>query len=254
MRKTAFTLLLISGIFLLGSCKKSQPAEDKSKESEDKVYEVTKLEGEMPIDANWDKPQWAAVDAVTLEYYMGEKPEHIPSTQAKMLYDDENIYIIFSVDDQYVRGVNKGYQSPVCQDSCAEFFFTPGSDIKDGYFNMEMNCIGTFLLFHQIARGQDAKPLTDEECDQVEVASSLKEVPGDEIKEPTRWTVEYKMPISILENYANVAKPAPGVVWKANFYKCADLSSHPHWLTWNLVDNPTPDFHRPEFFGEIRFK
>ena len=38
---------------------------------------------------------------------------------------------------------------------------------------------------------------------------------------------------------------------RANFYKCADKSAHPHFLSWNPIDVPSPDFHRPEFFGEL---
>ena len=40
---------------------------------------------------------------------------------------------------------------------------------------------------------------------------------------------------------------------RANFYKCADKSAHPHFLAWNRVDTPAPDFHRPDFFGELTF-
>ncbi len=40
---------------------------------------------------------------------------------------------------------------------------------------------------------------------------------------------------------------------RANFYKCADLSAHPHFLSWNKVDVPTPNFHLPEFFGTLYF-
>ena len=40
---------------------------------------------------------------------------------------------------------------------------------------------------------------------------------------------------------------------RANFYKCADRTAHPHFLAWNRVDAPAPDFHRPDFFGELIF-
>ena len=40
---------------------------------------------------------------------------------------------------------------------------------------------------------------------------------------------------------------------RANFFKCADKAAHPHFLSWNPIDVPTPDFHRPDFFGELRF-
>ncbi|MEI3342563.1 MAG: carbohydrate-binding family 9-like protein [Coprobacter fastidiosus] len=40
----------------------------------------------------------------------------------------------------------------------------------------------------------------------------------------------------------------------ANFYKCADNSSLPHYLSWSPIETENPDFHRPEFFGEIYFR
>jgi len=39
----------------------------------------------------------------------------------------------------------------------------------------------------------------------------------------------------------------------ANFHKCADDTNAPHFLSWNPIDTPAPDFHRPEFFGELYF-
>ncbi len=41
------------------------------------------------------------------------------------------------------------------------------------------------------------------------------------------------------------------VVMAGNLNKCASATSAPHYLSWNPIDTPTPDFHRPEFFGKI---
>ncbi|MDR2968576.1 MAG: hypothetical protein LBV32_03105, partial [Tannerellaceae bacterium] len=38
---------------------------------------------------------------------------------------------------------------------------------------------------------------------------------------------------------------------KGNFYKCADGTKYPHYLSWSPVGTEHPDFHRPEYFGEI---
>ena len=38
---------------------------------------------------------------------------------------------------------------------------------------------------------------------------------------------------------------------RANFYKCGDCTAHPHFLSWSPIDTPNPDFHRPDFFGEL---
>ncbi|MDE6137165.1 MAG: hypothetical protein K2F97_06800, partial [Muribaculaceae bacterium] len=41
------------------------------------------------------------------------------------------------------------------------------------------------------------------------------------------------------------------VEMRGNFYKCASATSQPHYLSWNPIDTPEPDFHRPEFFGKL---
>jgi hypothetical protein len=43
-----------------------------------------------------------------------------------------------------------------------------------------------------------------------------------------------------------------GQTWRANLYKCADLSSHPHWGAWAEIGERL-DFHQPSRFGEIAF-
>lgn len=219
-----------------------------------RAYTTARLGGDMKIDADWNKPQWQAVQPIALDQCCGEKPVHFPHTQAKLMYDDENIYLIFKVDDQYVRCVREGHQSAVCRDSCVEFFFTPGADIGEGYFNIEINCGGTLLFHHQTARGVDEIYLPDADLDRLEIAHSLPASIPEEIMEPTTWTLECKVPLDILGRHVPLAKPAPGVVWRANLYKCADDTSHPHWLAWSLVDLPSPDFHRPEFFGTLVFE
>jgi hypothetical protein len=219
-----------------------------------KTYRAKQLTAPLTIDANWDKPQWNAVQPETLTLFMGEKPAHFPKTQFKVAYDANNVYVIFRVEDQYVRAVQQGYNSGVCRDSCVEFFFIPGTDIKQGYFNLETNCGGTILMYHQLARGANHKEFDPNDLDTIEIAHSQPTIVEPEIQKPTVWTLEYRMPVKILEKYAPLAKPRPGVTWKANFYKCGDQTSHPHWLTWSLVDLPQPDFHRPEFFGTLIFE
>ena len=75
-----------------------------------------------------------------------------------------------------------------------------------------------------------------------------------EITTPTTWTIEYRVPVKILSRYSTkVNKPAPGVKWRANLYKCASSTSKPHWLTWSHVENEKVRFHAPEYFGTLEF-
>jgi hypothetical protein len=218
-------------------------------------YEVARVAEPIQIDANWDKPAWRGIKPLEVSLYMGEKPAHQPKVQAKLAYDAENVYAIFRVEDQYVRAVAPKHQGAVCRDSCVEFFFAPGMDVSKGYFNLEMNCGGTMLLNFQTIPRKNMVPLTEEELASIEVAATQPRIVDPEIAEPTIWTVEYRLPVRIMDKYLpSAAKPAPGVQWRANFFKCADATSHPHWLTWAKVNRPRPDFHVPEDFGVIVFE
>jgi hypothetical protein len=104
------------------------------------------------------------------------------------------------------------HQQDVWRDSCVEFFFTPGGDPTErGYFNLETNCAGVKLLGAHVAGGKDEK-LTAEDFASIVTASSLNGPIDSEIAEPTTWTLEYKIPLSLLEKFThwrpNRASPA----------------------------------------------
>lgn len=214
---------------------------------------VGRMKENATIDADWNKGAWKDVTPVTLEYYMGEEPAHQPKVQAKVAYDDQALYLIWKVEDRYVLAKRTKHQQDVYRDSCVEFFFTPGGDPAErGYFNLETNCAGVKLLGIHVG-GKDQKA-TAEDFASIVTASSLKGPIDTEIGEPTTWTLEYRIPFSLLEKYGPIERPKPGVTWRANFYKCADETSHPHWLTWSPVTNAKPSFHLPKYFGVVAFE
>ena len=217
------------------------------------IYRVNKLTEPMVIDCNWDKEPWKKVKPLEIQHYMGVKPQHRPRTQVRLLYDDEYIYVIFRVEDRFVKAIAKELHGPVWKDSCVEFFFTPGPDVKIGYFNLEANCGGTILFCYQSAQNQNQRFLDIFDCKRVEIVHSLPKLIYPEISGPVTWMLEYRIPIEILEKYCQVTKPVPGVTWRVNFYKCADAASHPHWLTWSPVAFDSPNFHLPEYFGTLEF-
>jgi len=109
------------------------------------------------------------------------------------------------------------------------------------------------MLLYRCEPGTDNVTVSDEDGATIAMAHSLPKIVEPEIAEPTIWTVEYHVPFELFAAYFQSETPRPGTQWRANFYKCGDRTSHPHWGSWAPVDTPRPSFHQPTFFQPIHF-
>ncbi len=216
------------------------------------TYKVKKFEGSMKIDADWDKAEWKKVKEIPIVNFMGQIPSFQPRVVAKMMYDSENVYLIYKVEDRHVRIQNTKFNSPVSTDACVEFFFSPDKDWPLRYFNLEINAGGTAVMaYHKDGQRTNIK---EEDFTAVEVAHTLPKKLDEEISERVTWYLEFKLPFALLAKYGNYTQPKKGVKWKANFYKTSSRSTNPHYITWSVVQNPVPQFHLPQYFGTLIFK
>ena len=239
----------ISMAFLLSACSTGRNAG-----ASEMSYVVKHASTPVRLDAGWNGGQWGNANVLELKNHMGSKPEHFPKTQAKLLYDDESLYLFFRVEDQYVRAVAEEINDVVCTDSCVEFFFSPDIEVESRYLNLEVNCGGTMLLQYN-DKGTGTQEFVEvADCRKLDIFHSLPRVVAEEIQEPTVWTLGCEVPFEVIARYTKIEKPHSGMKWKANFYKSAEKTSHPHWLTWSFVDNPGPHFHLPQYFGTLEFE
>lgn len=218
------------------------------------VYNIPERNKPVQVDANWDKPQWKNVKAVKIDNFMGNTPPFKPVVEAKMIYDKNNLYVIFRVQDRFVKCTHTKINDPVYNDACVEFFFSPDTTLPERYFNLEINCGGTPLMRYNIIPRKDFNTCDPEDMKQIEISHSLPTEIKNEITSTITWTVEYRLPLSILRKYSKITEPAKGVKWRANFYKTAEETSNPHYMTWSIIKNSVPDFHLPSYFGELIFK
>jgi hypothetical protein len=218
------------------------------------VYKVARLKTPIKIDGNWNKEQWQHVEPVMLQRHMGQVPPFVPVVEAKMMYDNQNIYVIFRVQDKFVQSTVTKYNGPVSENSCVEFFFSPDTMYPMHYFNLEVNAGGTPLIFYITKPWSGYKELEPDNIKKIEIAHSLPSVVDPEMQDPVTWTIEYRIPLDMLKQYADVTQPASGIKWKGNFYKTGSKTSNPNYMTWSFVDNEKPNFHLPQFFGTLIFQ
>lgn len=225
-----------------------------------KRYHVRQVSHTLaPDDFGWDGDAWKDIQELRIDSFHARTGTHRPDTRVKMVYDTSStLHLLYRVNDCYVRSVHTERQTFVYLDSCVEFFVWPQS--TTGYFNFEMNCGGTLLCKYYAdaigipaARQKASRYLETEFLDKVLVRSTMPPVVDPEIAEPTTYFVRLTMPLSVLEAKVSTLAPLAGQTWRANFFKCGDKTSHPHWGAWNPTGEAL-SFHQPTKFGELIFE
>ncbi len=219
-------------------------------------YVIHRAAAAPTFDADWNNPFWSTGETLEIKHFRPEGSDHRPPTFARLLYDANGIHGIFQAHDRYVRCVRTNYLDEVWKDSCVEFFAQPRED--RGYFNFEFNCGGAFLCNHILNPERTTDGFKEFTKVPAEIGRTIRVWPSlprrieQEITDPVVWTLRFFIPFSLFERCLGPLGDPAGQVWRGNFFKCADESSHPHWGSWMHVD--TFNFHRPGCFGRIRFE
>ena len=172
-----------------------------------------------------------------------------PIVRFSIGYTDHEIMLKYYITEDYFKAEKTESNQNVFEDSCVEFFMSPADD--GVYYNLEFNGIGTCLLGTGTSR-EDRRRVDPEIIAGIRRKTSIGEKPVSERKGKFEWTITIAVPFGVF--FHHKIKTLRGKTIRANFYKCGDMLTIPHYLTWNPVGTPKPDFHRPEFFGMVRFK
>ena len=220
-------------------------------------YRLRRAETLPHISAVWEDAGWGRAEALSIASYHPRSTAHRPRVEARLLHDGRTIAGMFRVHDRNVLARATAYQAPTHEDSCVEFFAMPRAGV--GYFNFEWNAIGTLLLWYidgpRRADGtfESYIPVPQETARAIAVNASLAQPILEERSGPLLWTVSFRIPLVLFETFVGPLGDLGGQTWQANFYKCADATSQPHWGAWSDIGERL-DFHQPARFGEIVFE
>ena len=170
---------------------------------------------------------------------------YAPLCAGRIARTRDALVVDFRVSGLDLRVQNTEDNGRQWEDSCVEVFL---QDPKGKtYYNFEINALGKVLA----CRGEDrhnrvARPA--EEMKQIlRFGQSVIPGPTGDLQGLQTWRVGVVIPFRLIgvdpENLPHSLR--------ANFYKCGDKTAHPHYVSWCPIDTEKPDFHRPEFFGEL---
>ena len=171
-----------------------------------------------------------------------------PITYFTIGRSNKSIFIKYSVHGSMLRAIYSNDQEPVHEDSCVEFFCKPIG--ADKYTNFEFNCIGTCSASSRKSRSEELMFFTPEEMQTIKRFPSMGRRAFNEMEGMFEWELTVEIPFKLIGiDSTNLPEKLVG-----NFYKCADGTDSMHFLSWNPINTESPDFHRPEFFGELIFE
>lgn len=210
-----------------------------------KCYEILPLGNEFPeLTGNVFDPEmedfceetpFAPIDSYVWTTGSGYTPE----ARAYVRWSPAGLHVLMCALEREIIAQAKNFNDAVCRDSCLEFFLQPLMD-DPRYLNIEVNAAGVAHIgLGEERHGRTRLPALPEGMN---ICASRHRGGW--------WAVSYIVPTELIRSlYGRV--PAPGDTMRGNFYTC-DETIHPHFGTWSPVVHFQPDFHRPEWFGELR--
>lgn len=167
-----------------------------------------------------------------------------PQTHFSIAHAGDRIFLKYYVQETTIKASHFRSNEPVYKDSCVEFFIA--LEGENNYYNFEFNPIGTCKLnFGDRRSGR--KLISDEAISTIRFTSTI----NNDNNKHRYWEITLAIPVTAFSEHN--FKLFTGKHCKGNFYKCGDELPQPHYMSWNNVVAPGPDFHVPDSFGEIIF-
>ena len=212
--------------------------------------DVYRASSPITVDGKLNESAWRQApifsDFHFNEWKQGEKEK----TVARMLWDQDNLYVAYYCHDKHISAYVTERHGPVSRDDCVEIFLSPNPEKVRNYYTFEINAIGAML--NRCRTDWWRGPATWEP-DGVTYRTSFHglakkdESPGDD-----HWIVELAIPFRNFAKDAAHTPPLDGDRWRLNLHRTGGITNRQN-SSWSPIDPPNRSFHSPEAFGTVRF-
>jgi len=223
----------------------------------------------LNVDGKLEEAAWRAAPwsdpFVDIE---GHRRPHL-STRAKMLWDDESLYVAAELEEPDIWATLTERDSVIFHDNDFEVFIDPDGD-SHAYLELEVNAFGTVWDLMLIQPYRDGGPAIHAwDIAGLQVGVNMRGTinrPGDRDE---RWDVEMAIPWKILREAApGRTPPRAGDQWRVNFSRVqwqVDVSQGAYAKRLAKTGKPLPednwvwspqgaiDMHMPERWGVVQF-
>jgi putative heme-binding domain-containing protein len=215
-----------------------------------KSYDIYRAASPITIDAKLDEPAWQQAPSVGDFDFPWFKDGLKEQTVAKILWDDENLYVSWHAQDRHISAYVTQRHGTVWKDDCVEIFISPNPDKVKNYYTWEINAIGGVL--NHLRTDWRTGPM-EWEPEGVRIRTTFQgSAKKDESADDSHWIVEASIPLKNFSRDAAHTPPRDGDRWRLNLQRLGGRTNAQS-STWAPLPPGVRSFHTPEAFGHVRF-
>jgi len=227
-------------------CEGGGPA-GKTPEFQPPVYQIAKTGQPVQIDGQLTEPAWFAAPAIDHFEFTWHKSGAREQSVAKLLYDDEFLYVGHVCQDAHITARHTEHDGPIPEDDCFEVIFAPDPAHPEVYFNIEWNVRGGYVDNHR-PEGPNKPRAKVWDAEGVQIAGRYLGTLNDDTDRDESWTCEVAIPLKNFARFMPALPPKPGSHWNLNLNRHGG-QTNPQYSQWSRADTATPSFHTPHRFG-----
>ncbi len=218
------------------------------------TYSCHRALGAVTIDGRMDESAWRGAawttDFVDIEGDARPLPRF--RTRAKLLWDEENLYIGAELEEPNVKAKLTEHDSVIFHDNDFEVFLKPPGGAP-GYFEFEINALNTsWDLYLDKPYREGGRADNSWDIPGLKTAVVVHGTLNDERDTDSGWTVEMAFPWKAFQSRLPVAVPTIGSTWRLNFSRVEwkpGVSKEDNWV-W--TPQGVVNMHVPERWGSLQ--
>lgn len=223
------------------------------------AYTVRQRIDTIVVDGNLNEASWHGAAATLLTLWNGSPAPAALLTTAKMVWDEEYLYIAFTAADSDIYATYTNRDARLWEQDNYEVFVTiPGTT---GYVEVEGSPIGTIWdgSFTNVFRGPGASyTITG-----LRLAARVHGTLNNSLDQDTGFTAEIALPFADVYQGMPGGHPANGAQLRLNLYRInwntpgtvggPGAAGSDTYYAWSPVPGAAPSFHQPDKFGTVTF-
>jgi hypothetical protein len=222
------------------------------------LYKVAKAKGPITVDGKMDEDSWqnASVQPFSYFYRSDNTPEK-QNTKFRMLWDNENLYLFYEMEDTSLTAREKNFDAKPYFDDCIEFFCMPVPDSIYMHFAFELNIWKVsydFVILWKFNNGRHVYINSYNPVYKAEVTYNGTINIDTDIDRG--WRIELAIPFTAFSDFYSSYPAKPGTRWAfqavrqdRNFVSDKMRSTSTLFPIYDI----RKDVHQPSRFGLLEF-